>query len=752
MSPLTEITVRGKLKAEGTKETPVTFLSAEGSESDGWAGIIIDGGSVHLKSCRIQDAETGLYVLKGVLLVDNSAIRRNHYGLVAQGHETTVKITNSRVTENDYGLFSLNGAKIDTGSSTITENRKKDTYSSTVKDYGHSFREYKGEGKGISKRYGEEVLTADTIWQGNVEIDGIIRVPEGIRLIVLPGTVIEFKKRDTNGDGIGENGLLIQGLLIAKGTLENPILFRSAEKNARMGDWDAINIMSSNGPQNLIEYCQIEDAYRALHFHFSNVAVNNSVLRNNYRGMQFQEAVAEIRGNTVYGNKSGVRARDSEIVFDNNVLHSNYRGIDLLRDNLIAKENRVVNNLMEGIKMREGTAVIEENVIDGNRFGLMVTDMYYGNYIRNVITNNGEAGASMKNMDNIEVQGNFIAGNGLNGMNVQNIRATVKGNQISENGERGMGILSFEGVITENNFVRNGLYAIGLDGPSDVSAPLNWWGGDDIEKIIYDRMDEQSRGRVLYDKPGENPVPYEWPAQSVLADITWYGDIVVKNTTTALKGATLTIMPKTKVEFAENAGLVIRGRIIAVGENEGKITFTSLQKKGASDWGEILLDSANGSMITQCVFEYATWGIHSHFTSLLVSDSRFRRNYGGMRFMSGPVEVKHSRFEDNYIGLRSYKGKGMIAENVITGNEIGIFVREKGGGLTVTRNNIFANSGYNMRVGDANDEDVNARENWWGYGDPSDTIFDGRKEPGIGKVLYEPFLKESLIINIPESK
>jgi hypothetical protein len=28
-----------------------------------------------------------------------------------------------------------------------------------------------------------------------------------------------------------------------------------------------------------------------------------------------------------------------------------------------------------------------------------------------------------------------------------------------------------------------------------------------------------------------------------------------------------------------------------------------------------------------------------------------------MRFMSGPVEVKHSRFEDNYIGLRSYKGK-----------------------------------------------------------------------------------------------
>jgi hypothetical protein len=195
MSPLTEITVRGKLKAEGTKEKPVTFLIAEGNESGGWAGIIIDGGAVHLKSCRIQDAETGLYVLKGVLLVDDSTIKRNHYGLVAQGHETNVIITNSRVTENDFGLFSLNGAKIDIGSSTITDNRKKDTYSSTVKDYRHSFREYKGERKGMIRQYGEEVLTVDTIWQGNIEIDGIIRVPEGISLIVLPGTVIEFKKR-----------------------------------------------------------------------------------------------------------------------------------------------------------------------------------------------------------------------------------------------------------------------------------------------------------------------------------------------------------------------------------------------------------------------------------------------------------------------------------------------------------------------------------------------------------------------------
>jgi len=226
----------------------------------------------------------------------------------------------------------------------------------------------------------------------------------------------------------------------------------------------------------------------------------------------------------------------------------------------------------------------------------------------------------------------------------------------------------------------------------------------------------------------------------------------VLGTTTVTPDSTLTILPKTRVEFAKDSGLAVKGKIIAAGEPDGKITFTSLRKRGPSDWDELLLDSANGSVIANSVFEYATWGIHSHFTRLSVRDSLFRKNYGGIRFMSGPIEVKHSRFEDNYIGLRSYKGKALITENVITGNEIGIFVREKGSGLTVTRNNVFANSGYNMRVGDANDEDVNAQENWWGYGNPADTIFDGRTEPDIGKVNYEPYLKEPFKMDMQEGK
>jgi hypothetical protein len=184
-------------------------------------------------------------------------------------------------------------------------------------------REFKIQDKEISKEYGDEVLTGDTVWRGRIVINGLLRVPEKSRLIIAPGTVVEFKKKDANGDGIGENGILMQGVLIAKGTSDGPIIFRSAERQKRTGDWDAINIMNSDGAQNLMEFCQVEDAYRGLHFHFSNVIVNESVLRNNYIGIQFQESAVEIRGSYIYGNKNGIKGRDSEVNFAGNYISGN---------------------------------------------------------------------------------------------------------------------------------------------------------------------------------------------------------------------------------------------------------------------------------------------------------------------------------------------------------------------------------------------------------------------------------------------
>jgi parallel beta-helix repeat protein len=423
------------------------------------------------------------------------------------------------------------------------------------------------------------------------------------------------------------------------------------------------------------------------------------------------------------------------------------------------------------MKIKEGMPSAEENLFDGNRYGLMITDSFYGSFNRNVITNslesgislkgaanikadgnvisnNSESGMSLKGADNIEISGNFIQGNGYNGIGIQDSRAVIKHNVISENGKRGIGVISFDGIITENNFIKNGLYAIGLDGGMDIAAPMNWWGGSEVEEVIYDKNDDSTRGRIKYEEVRKIPIMYSWPVEAITADTVWYGDINIKSNVAVFPGITLALKPGVRVLFSKGAGLRIRGRIIATGEKDKRITFTSLLEKNiAGDWDEIFLEHANGSIFSNCNFEYATWGIHSHFTHLTVEGCHFSNNYGGIRFRSGPIEVKHSIFENNSIGLRDYMGSAVITENVITKNEIGIFVREKGGELTIRKNNIFANSEYNIRSGDFNEEDINATENWWGDGDPAEKIFDGRKEPGIGRVHYEPYQKEPFKID-----
>jgi len=741
MSPLTEITVRGTLKVEGTVSSPVEFSGVE-QKPGSWAGIIVDHGTAEMAGFRILNAEAGVHVFDGTLRVRGGVIQNNRYGLVAQGSKSDVAVDeSSRISGNDYGVFTLQGARLAVAAGVVKGNRKKDAYIAGSKAFGFESRLDTIAGIPVSRHYDDAVFRGDTVWQGRIEVGGTIRVPEGSRLIIVPGTIVEFLKKDTNGDGIGENGLMIQGQLIAKGTRENPIVFRSAEKVRKMGDWDAINIMNSAGAQNLVEYCRIEDAYRGLHFHFSNVTVHHSVIANNYRAIQFQESLVDARGNYLIGNNSGVQGRDSDVTFSDNLVGNNYLGGNFFRTNLTARGNRFVGNWKEGLRVREGVSFLRENLFDGNRQGLMVSDMFYGDYSRNSVSNNLETGLSLKNADNVQITGNLFSANGINGLNVQESRAVIERNLISGNGERGIGVLSFDGVITANNFASNGLYAIDLDGDKDVSAPANWWGGVAPERVIFDKRLDPARGRVAYGKPATGPFHFIWPLQVIATETAWHGTVTVDKTVTVLPGATLTVSPGTMVEFADGTGIAVRGKLIARGSKDRQIVFTSVAKKGASDWEELQLEYATGSEIAHCRFEYATWGVHSHFTNLSITDSHFYRNYGGMRFRSGPVEVKNSIFEENSIGIRAYLGNAVISGNVITRNETGIFVREKGGGLLISRNNIYDNSNYNLRIGDFNAEDVNARDNWWGPGDPLLTIFDGRNEPGIGKVLFEPYLK-----------
>lgn len=549
LSNLTEITVRGHLEVEGEPDRPVTFSLPPGQEDSQWAGIFIDSGNAWLRHAQISGAETAVYTLQGWVKLKESTLSNNHYGLIVQGDKSGAKVEHSAITENNYGVLTLDGAQVTIDSANIANNRKSNTLERHAQAPPVNERNPVDE-KMISHVYEDQTLLGTSIWRGRIVVNGILRIPPESRLLIEPGTIVEFTKKDSNGDGIGENGLLLQGGVIAKGTPSEPIIFRSAETQPGMGDWDAINILGSEGAQNLLEYCRIEDAYRGLHFHFTKVLVNQVTLRNNYRAMQFQESLVTINGCRLFNNRSAVQARDSEIALIDNEIFSNYNGANFFRVTMLANNNLFFNNKRDGIRIREGTVTFEHNQVAGNRFGLLVADTVYGKFNDNILNNNTEVGLSLRNNDNIEVSANIIQYSGINGINIQQSRGDLQNNLISDNAERGLGVQSFSGVLHKNNIVRNGLLAVEIEGEMDVDMSDNWWGTRSVDQLIRDRHDDPTRGEAKITPISTQPWPLTWHHGQISTNVAWHGKIFAPNSIHLAEHASITIAPGAEVQFS----------------------------------------------------------------------------------------------------------------------------------------------------------------------------------------------------------
>ena len=747
VSHQTEILVRGKVVVKGKTENRVIFQARDEEEGSKWAGLIVDNGEVSLVNVTISGADTGINVLSGKAQLDNCRIANNQYGLIGVGPDTFLKVSSSVIEKNDYGIVNFNDAQIVLDEKAVVrENEKNNLFTATTQKASIERKKYAApEGNSLTVTYKDEALpTGYTVWKGRVIIDGQLRVPPEGRLLIMPGTIVEFTKKDSNADGIGENGLQIQGLIIAKGTPEKPILFRSAEKNRQRGDWDSINILGSDLAQNIIEYCQVEDAYRGMHFHFSTVAVNRTILRNNYRGAQFQESLVNFSNSLFYDNKSAIQTRDSEVLFQNNKVFDNLNGANFFRLNLRAEDNVFANNILDGVRIREGTTLLHRNLLADNRSGLLVFDAVYGSFKSNVISENLGSGVLLRNTDNIELTGNAIQTNRVNGISLRDTRAIISNNLITDNGERGIGIVSFSGRIKNNNIGDNGLYAIGTEGTNDIDAADNWWGDSDLAKEIFDGDDEEGLGKITFAPQLKSPVTFEWPLPEIISNTNWTGLIQINHPLTVAKGADLLVKPGTKATFSKDTELLVYGKLKAKGTGRKRIIFTSKSESQTGDWFGIRLEHAVGSYFINCDFRYGEFGLHSHFVPMEITGCRFFKNDIGIRFRSGPIQLSKSLFIDNRIGIRAFRGNMNIFENEIRNNEIGIFIREGGKGVKIYRNNLHNNDRYSLRLGDFNKDNVEARNNWWGVSDPREKIFDGNQESYIGFVLFDPVLKSPI--------
>lgn len=331
----------------------------------------------------------------------------------------------------------------------------------------------------VTTYHGDQSLFADTVWSGEILIDGILTVAPGVTLEIRPGTRVLFTRKDSNGDGVGEHELFSQGTIRALGTAEAPILFTSAQATPARGDWGALNMMVSE-QENRLEHCRIEYGYRGFHAHFSRATLREVEFRDNLRGAQFQESQVVIEGGRFVDNTNGMQFRDSQVELSACLVAGNQWGIRCVYSDLVMRDCDIRDNLINGLNLRGGSLLAERNRLVGNRRGLYLQES------RGVL------------------HGNLLAGNSEHGIFLEDTTVEVSGNRIVANGRAGVRWLNSAGRLSANQIAANGIYALINDGTGPIDARGNWWGSADpalIALAVRDGHDRPGAGLVDHSAP-----------------------------------------------------------------------------------------------------------------------------------------------------------------------------------------------------------------------------------------------------------
>lgn len=364
----TELVVRGTLRADGAK-----FLFP-----DRTGGVVVDGGSASLKDTAISGAEAGLTLVHaGKAVVEGKVtVRECRVGVATFPGAGSAWAGSGTVTAagNAVGAVRFPGAPGLPPGFHAQASEEADTidWGGPAGSAAPVLPPVPVPGAG-ARRIGDTFLDADRTLQGDVIVDGILRVAPGVTLTLLPGSRLFFTFRDTDGDGIGENGIFLQGNLHAKGTRERPIGFFPAE-GSDPGRWDSVNFMASDRGENVIEHVEIVGAYRGLHAHFSRLKGEDVRISRCVRGVQFQESEVTLSGLSVSGSSSALRCRDSNVRIDGFRVDGTVSGVNFFRSRVALRDVSIDRSGWYGFRFRESRVAWEGGEVGRTLVGFSVQE------------------------------------------------------------------------------------------------------------------------------------------------------------------------------------------------------------------------------------------------------------------------------------------------------------------------------------------------------------------------------------------
>ena len=130
-----------------------------------------------------------------------------------------------------------------------------------------------------AETYVNSDIDVNTTWterNGPYIVEKDILVLEGVTLEISPGTKVFFD---------GSYGINVEGRLLAKGTRESNIVFRSNQVAPQNDDWDGLKFKSEG---NRLSHCRISHAYTAVHISYGNESITDCIISDSRGGMRIE--------------------------------------------------------------------------------------------------------------------------------------------------------------------------------------------------------------------------------------------------------------------------------------------------------------------------------------------------------------------------------------------------------------------------------------------------------------------------------
>jgi hypothetical protein len=222
-------------------------------------------------------------------------------------------------------------------------------------------------GKTLGTDYVDGILTAA---QGPYLIYGALTIPAGKTLRLEPGTIVLFHP------GM-RSSLDVQGKLVAAGTAERPVRFRSAARSEMPGDWDRLLIRGAETSE--LRETEISGSQWGVHVEQGHLQMQNGVIQGNgERGVFARDAEVRITDCRIIGNRgAGIHASAfSSVALERSVVEKNQVGIALTGSAQLEMLSSVVRENGTGVvQLQEARLSFLNSKLQRNPIGWVSEDL-----------------------------------------------------------------------------------------------------------------------------------------------------------------------------------------------------------------------------------------------------------------------------------------------------------------------------------------------------------------------------------------